>query len=104
MVFFCPYCCNVLLTEAGPTEQLRLYCKTCPYIFNIEATVSHKTKMVKKKVDDVLGSFTTGSQTEVRCECGNMKAYYLQMQTRSADEPMTIFYKCTACGNQWKEG
>jgi hypothetical protein len=25
-----------------------------------------------------------------------------QMQTRSADEPMTTFVSCVACGNKWK--
>ena len=34
-------------------------------------------------------------------ECGNKRAYYMQIQIRSADEPMTIFYKCTACRKMW---
>ena len=28
----------------------------------------------------------------------------LQVQTRSADEPMTIFVVCNECGNRWKVG
>ena len=35
--------------------------------------------------------------------CGSTKAYYRQMQIRSADEPMTTFYKCVECGAQWRE-
>ncbi len=27
---------------------------------------------------------------------------YLQVQTRSADEPMTTFVLCNECGNRWK--
>ena len=28
----------------------------------------------------------------------------LQVQTRSADEPMTTFVFCNECGNRWKVG
>jgi len=27
----------------------------------------------------------------------------MQIQIRSADEPMTTFYKCTKCSYQWRE-
>ena len=36
-------------------------------------------------------------------KCGNDRAYYQQLQIRSADEPMTTFYKCTSCGLRWRE-
>jgi len=34
--------------------------------------------------------------------CGKNKVTYTQAQTRSADEPMTTFFCCLACGNRWK--
>ena len=34
--------------------------------------------------------------------CGSKKTTYYQMQTRSADEPMTTFVTCTNCGQRWK--
>ena len=38
-----------------------------------------------------------------RCgKCRERKCTYYQMQTRSADEPMTVFVRCTVCGNRWK--
>ena len=34
--------------------------------------------------------------------CKSMKTMYYQMQTRSADEPMTTFVTCTNCDLKWK--
>ena len=42
--------------------------------------------------------------TERECpKCGNKKAYYQVIQTRSSDEPPTRFYRCTKCGKKWRE-
>ena len=39
--------------------------------------------------------------TEFRCsKCGKRECSYYQMQTRSADEPMTLFIECCNCGNR----
>ena len=35
-------------------------------------------------------------------KCKSKKCTYYQMQTRSADEPMTTFVSCIDCGNRWK--
>lgn len=38
-------------------------------------------------------------------KCGGCKKnhiYYYDVQTRSADEPMTTFYQCLNCGKKWK--
>ncbi len=34
--------------------------------------------------------------------CKSMKTVYYQMQTRSADEPMTTYVTCTNCNFKWK--
>ena len=33
-----------------------------------------------------------------------MFSLFPQVQTRSADEPMTTFVLCNECGNRWKVG
>ena len=35
--------------------------------------------------------------------CKQRKTIYVQVQTRSADEPMTTFITCLHCGNKWKQ-
>ena len=35
-------------------------------------------------------------------KCKSKKCSYYQMQTRSADEPMTTFVSCLECGCRWK--
>jgi transcription elongation factor S-II len=35
--------------------------------------------------------------------CKKSRTTYKQLQTRSADEPMTSFIKCLECGHRWKQ-
>ena len=47
----------------------------------------------------------TGVTDMFRCgKCKQRKCTYYQMQTRSADEPMTTFVTCIVCNNRWKMG
>lgn len=43
------------------------------------------------------------STDDFKCwKCKSKKCTYYQLQTRSADEPMTTFVTCLDCGNRWK--
>ena len=61
------------------------------------------------QVDDVLGgsaAWENVDSTDAVCpRCEHGRAFFMQIQTRSADEPMTTFYKCCkpACGHRWKD-
>ncbi|KAJ7226895.1 hypothetical protein GGX14DRAFT_385686 [Mycena pura] len=52
-----------------------------------------RTRLVRKAVDDVLGgaeAWRDADSTMASCpKCNNDKAYFYQLQIRSADEPMT---------------
>ena len=69
--------------------------------------MSEVTYMKMKPLDDVIGgsaAWENVDSTEIECpSCSNKQAYFMQIQTRSADEPMTTFYRCTSCHHQWQE-
>ena len=42
--------------------------------------------------------------TSLQCgKCGQRKVTYTEAQTRSADEPMTLFCTCLNCGKSWRQ-
>eukprot|EP00184_Porphyridium_aerugineum_P008156 CAMPEP_0184692370 /NCGR_PEP_ID=MMETSP0313-20130426/881_1 /TAXON_ID=2792 /ORGANISM="Porphyridium aerugineum, Strain SAG 1380-2" /LENGTH=786 /DNA_ID=CAMNT_0027150197 /DNA_START=705 /DNA_END=3065 /DNA_ORIENTATION=- len=50
------------------------------------------------------GSVQAASTNEFPCpKCKKREVSYYQMQTRSADEPMTTFFTCIACTHKWKD-
>ncbi|CAK5277869.1 unnamed protein product [Mycena citricolor] len=105
-MLFCPTCSN-LLVVSGETGYNKWSCNTCPYEFPITKQMTSRTKLVRKAVDDVLGgeeAWKHADATMASCPtCNNDKAYFYQLQIRSADEPMTTFYRCTKCAHQWRE-
>lgn len=61
--------------------------------------IDQKAKRDKNKFEVNIAA-ATDTFTCRKCK-GNQCTYY-QMQTRSADEPMTTFCQCILCGNRWK--
>uniref|UniRef100_A0A7S2ZL30 DNA-directed RNA polymerase subunit n=1 Tax=Rhodosorus marinus TaxID=101924 RepID=A0A7S2ZL30_9RHOD len=106
-MLFCPVCGNMLLIETKPTYGMRFYCQTCPFIHNVQNRVETGVQNLRtKKVEDVIGgeAWETANATEAVCpKCTHDKAYFYELQTRSADEPMTIFFRCEKCGHQWSQ-
>ena len=51
----------------------------------------------------VRGQKKEASTDAFKCgKCGKRECTYYQLQTRSADEPMTTFVTCVNCDNRWK--
>ncbi len=101
-MLFCPKCGSILKpvdTKGGRV----LKCPRCGYVSDKkEARISEKIK--EKKKIEVVQKKEILPKTKEKCpKCGNMEAYYWEVQTRAGDEAATKFYKCTKCGHTWRD-
>lgn len=56
-----------------------------------------------KRDENYLKGNISASTDEFKCfKCFKRNCTYYQLQTRSADEPMTTFVTCLDCGNRWR--
>ncbi|XP_059652851.1 uncharacterized protein LOC132299960 [Cornus florida] len=108
---FCPTC-GILLQFELPYmgRPARFFCPTCPYVSHMESKVKIKRRqhLVKKEIEPIFSKedMKNAPTTEATCpKCRFGKAAFQQIQIRSADEPMSTFYKCLNehCGEQWRE-
>lgn len=64
------------------------------------------TKLIEIKAKRDANKFETNiaaaTDTFTCRKCKGNQCTYYQMQTRSADEPMTCYISCVLCGNRWK--
>lgn len=63
-------------------------------------------ELIHKKKERDENKYSTkleGNTDNFTCrKCKSKNCSYYQLQTRSADEPMTTFVTCISCGNRWK--
>jgi DNA-directed RNA polymerase III subunit RPC11 len=109
MLLFCPVCGNLLIIGGGGAESpgQHFICQSCPYICPITQRYSQRQMLKRKQVDDVLGgedAWKNVDATETTCpKCENTRAFYMLLQTRSADEPSDIVFRCCQCTHLWRE-
>jgi len=95
---------QLLLGFIAPEEVPKLSAdQMASYSMQVERNKMRKESMEEIQTDwdlkhgygNVSGMFTCG-------KCKSNRTVYNQAQTRCADEPMTTFVTCVACGNRWK--
>jgi len=91
---------RVLLGEIKPEKLI---------VMTAEEMASDQRKLENKQIKDKAlfecerGIKPKATTDQFKCgKCGQRKCTYYQLQTRSADEPMTTFVTCVNCNNHWK--
>ena len=100
---FCPECDIRLKKNSGSSI---ISCPKCNYTEGQESEIQSKTSE-ESKSDFLVLEENEGKDAmptiEIECEkCGNNEAVWWMLQTRSADEPTTQFYRCTKCEYTWR--
>lgn len=60
-------------------------------------------EQLKRETAALEGSKEEGCDLFTCKRCGKARTRYFEMQTRSADEPMTVFIRCLNCGKEWRQ-
>jgi DNA-directed RNA polymerase subunit M/transcription elongation factor TFIIS len=60
-------------------------------------------EQLKRETTMLEGSHEEGCDLFTCKRCGKARTRYWEMQTRSADEPMTVFIRCLNCGKEWRQ-
>ncbi len=108
---FCPKC-GSLMFPRRKEGVLVLVCRRCgfekPASGNVAGSVTTRRNVNagRKKILVIEGDvgLQTLPKVKTTCpKCGHDEAYFWTLQTRSADEPATRFFKCVKCGYSWRE-
>ncbi len=109
---FCE-CGGLLVPEKQDDGKIIVKCPSCGKIidsssnnskaFEIKQKIKHSDLEKTVIIEDSDEVETMPTVTAHCAKCGHNEAVYWQLQTRSADEATTTFYRCKKCKNTWRD-
>lgn len=102
--------CGTLLIPERKDGKSYLICRKCGYTVTVENSGDYTERTIIQHTEKEHTLIIEGAEDlsmptiAIDCpKCSHTKAWFMQLQTRRADESMTIFYRCQKCYNTWKE-
>ena len=101
---FCPKC-GTLMFPKREKEETFMMCNSCKYIQkNTDIKIVDKSSRKSADIEIVEHDHNVNPIVNAKCKkCGNNKAHTWEIQTRSADEPATKFFRCEKCQFTWRD-
>ena len=96
---FCKKCKSLLGRKDG-----RMYCSKCDSFQDDVKAEKIEMKKKEKTEKEILDDEQTLPTTKIECpKCHHDTASWIIRQTRAADEPPTMIYRCVKCKHSWRE-
>ncbi len=103
---FCPKCGLVCVSKREKSKTF-LVCRKCGHKIKDYKPIEIKEEIKKDPLDEVViieEKREALPKIRLICpKCSNKEAVWWMQQTRSTDEPPTLFFRCTKCKHSWRE-
>jgi DNA-directed RNA polymerase subunit M len=103
---FCPTCGLVCVSRKEKDKTI-LVCRKCGYKIKDYKPIEIPEKVDENPLSDIVlmnEAKETLPKIKLICpKCSHAEAVWWMQQTKSADEPPTLFFRCTKCRHSWRE-